>query len=361
MKLCMVNTNPFWGGGEKWFYENAVFLAASGFEILFLTPQGGVLWQKLEEHPNITLCSFSVGNLSFLNPFKKSWLSAYLKMTRSDAVLMNSPAELKLVGPCAQKAGISNIIYRRGSAIPVKATAKNRYLLGHVASHIIANSQETKKTLVAHLGQSLEEKIRVIPNGILLPELSASPANPVFTIGTLGRLVHQKGIDIAIQIALELKKSGVAFKWLVGGEGKLRIRLQHEIDANNLTQEMELLGEITDLQDFFTSIDLYAHTARWEGFGYAIAEAMAYEKAVVAFDISSNPELVVPDETGTLVPFKHAPSFADAIKKLQATEYQRINCGKRGRERIKNHFTKEQQELLLKNFLDRLRASQNKL
>lgn len=355
MKICLANTNPFWGGGEKWFYENAVFLANAGFEVLFLAQTDGQLWQKLEAHSNIDLYPLMVGNLSFLNPFKKRWLSMYLKMTRSDALLLNSPAELKLLGPCAQKAGIPNIIYRRGSAIPVKSSAWNRKLLGTVVTHIIANSQETKKTLLTHLGDALQpEKITVIPNGIELPKLPEPKHSEVFTIGTLGRLVHQKGIDLAIQIAADLAKNGLQFQWIIGGAGKDRFRLQKQIEELGLQDQVKLLGEIKDLNAFFSSMDLYVHTARWEGFGYAIAEAMAYEKAVVAFDISSNPELIIENETGRMVPFEDITALSKAIKTLSNAPTEMEVLGKRGRERIAARFTKEKQESRLVDFLDGL-------
>ena len=48
------------------------------------------------------------------------------------------------------------------------------------------------------------------------------------------------------------------------------------------------------------SLDIYVHSAHWEGFGFVLTEAMAARKAVVAFDISSNPEIVKHEVTGYL-------------------------------------------------------------
>ncbi|MBK7812053.1 MAG: glycosyltransferase [Saprospiraceae bacterium] len=49
---------------------------------------------------------------------------------------------------------------------------------------------------------------------------------------------------------------------------------------------------------FMNSIDIFLLSSAWEGFGFCFVEAMLRAKPIVAFNISSNPEIVENDKTG---------------------------------------------------------------
>lgn len=352
MKICLINTTPFWGGGEKWFTQNAIFLAKEGFTVYMLADKTGPLWSKLAGVEGIHLNHLEVGNLSFLNPKKKWALRSFFARKEISTVVMNSSPEVKLCAPAAKKAAVKNIIYRRGSAIAVKASSINKALYGNTVNHIIANSKATKATFLQYLAPDVSpDKVTVIPNGIQMPTQVSVAKGDVFTIGTLGRLVHQKGMDLALETAQYLKQQGISFKWLIAGGGDDREVLQTQIEELELVDHVVLLGEISNLTDFFSSVDLYVHTARWEGFGFAIAEAMAYEKAVVAFDISSNPELVIHNETGMLVPMDDCEKMANEIALLKNNAEGIKTLAVAGKQRIQEGFTLEKQQEKLLTFL----------
>lgn len=355
MNICLVNTTPFWGGGEKWFVQNAVFLAQTGFQVHVLAHREGALWQRLSGFDGIELNHLEVKKLSFLNPQKKWALRSFFAREEISTLIMNSSPEVKLCASAAKKAAVANIIYRRGSAIPVKASSINKALYGKTVDHIIANSKATKATFLQHLGNYVAaEKVVVIPNGISLPTTIADDQQAVFTIGTLGRLVHQKGMDLALETAVLLKELGLAFKWLIAGGGPDHEALQQQLEAKGLAEQVTLLGEVSDISAFFNSIDLYVHTARWEGFGFAIAEAMAHSKAVVAFDISSNPELVQHHTTGKLVSMGNVKAMSEEIKVLYENKEERLKMGQKGRISIETSFTLKNQQQNLLAFLQAL-------
>ena len=352
MKICLVNTTPFWGGGEKWFYQNAIFLTNSGYDVFVLAHKDGKLWEKLSGHDSLSLNHLEVGNLSFLNPKKKWALRSFFARNEISTVILNGSPEVKLCAPAAKKAAVKNIVYRRGSAIPVKGSAINKSLYGNVITHVIANSQATKETFLRHLSDVVAaKKIQVIPNGIPLPELITTGANSIFTIGTLGRLVHQKGFDLAILSARKIKEEGVQFKWLIAGRGDDQEKLSALVKENDLSNDVEFLGEVADVSGFFSSIDLYVHSARWEGFGFAIAEAMAYQKAIVAFDVSSNPELIENGRTGVLVEMGDTEALANQIISLSKHDDKRNELGLAARKFIEENFTIEKQQQKLLAFL----------
>ncbi|RYD77855.1 MAG: hypothetical protein EOP53_12285 [Sphingobacteriales bacterium] len=143
VNICLFNTMQSWGGGEKWHYETAILLKNNGFNVMLITSTGSELHKKLQGI--VTIQTIAAGNLSFLNPVKLLQVKKMLLAFKTDTVLMNLPSDLKLAGLAAKWAGIKNIIYRRGSALPVKNSVLNRYLFGKVITGVIANSIATKK------------------------------------------------------------------------------------------------------------------------------------------------------------------------------------------------------------------------
>tara|TARA_E500000178_G_C16882709_1_gene689769 strand:- start:32 stop:1099 length:1068 start_codon:yes stop_codon:yes gene_type:complete len=73
--------------------------------------------------------------------------------------------------------------------------------------------------------------------------------------------------------------------------------------------------------------DVFLLPSLWEGFGYVIAEAGLSLKPTIAFDISSNPEVIENYKSGVLVPTNDVIAFCDAIVAFDKT---RINIEKMG-------------------------------
>ncbi len=113
------------------------------------------------------------------------------------------PSDMKVASSAAQLAGVPNIIYRRGSAIPIRNTFINRYLLRTVVTKIIANSQEVKRTILAINSKLVpEEKISIVYNGVNLDWYKSGGA-PLYSskakeivLGSAGRLSEERGTCI---------------------------------------------------------------------------------------------------------------------------------------------------------------------
>ena len=176
-KICLINSTKSWGGGEKWHYDIAIRLKNEGFDIIVITNKNSELFKKLE-NTDIKIYSIAISNLSFLNIFKQRSISKILKNNDIQTVIMNLPSDLKVAGIAAKRTGIKNIIYRRGSAIPIKNSFLNRYLFGKIITSIIANSEETKRTILKNSPNLFPaEKIHVIYNGIDLQEYDNKEVN----------------------------------------------------------------------------------------------------------------------------------------------------------------------------------------
>lgn len=204
-------------------------------------------------------------------------------------------------------------------------------------------------------------RIRIIYNGINLPRFDASkvtykhkPNGKDIIIGNAGRIVKQKAQKYLVDLALKLKARNIAFKIRIAGEGKMENELKALISKNELTNYFEFSGFVEDMKGFMQSIDIFVLTSIWEGFGYVLVEAMACNKPVVAFEISSNPEIIDDNTTGFLVPPFDMDAMTEKVVELIDNKELRAKVGDMGRERVENMFsiekTQENLEILLKNY-----------
>jgi glycosyltransferase involved in cell wall biosynthesis len=347
--IAFFNSTKAWGGGEKWHLEMALQLKERGYNVMVFAQPGSALMERSKQ-AQLTVVPVRVNNLSFLNPAKFFSFSVLFRKFRPDVLFLNLPSDLKTAGIAAKLAQVPRIVYRRGSAIPVKNTFLNRYLYRRVATDVLANSRATKNTILQNNSRLVEpSKIHVIYNGINLkvwdkrhPEKMAvakvSPEKMV--IGNLGRLVAQKGQEGLLEVANLLKVEHQApFRMLIGGSGPLEEVLNAKIAAMGLEQDVVLTGAISDNRQFIDSIDVFVLSSHWEGFGYVLAEAMSSRKPAVGFDVSSNPELIQHGVNGFLVPYGDWNAMAE---KIVEAYHNRKSLGERGRALVAERFSMEQ-------------------
>lgn len=350
--ICFFNTIPFWGGGEKIYFEYAYGLTELGYQVTVVCSEGSILATKVEE-VGIPIFFVSASNLSFLNPAKLLKLKRFFQVTEVDVVMFSASQDLKLGGLAAHLAGVSQIVYRRGLASPIKNRPLNRFLLGRVTTLLIANSEETSRTMRSHLKDAIPEgKIKIIYNGLKIEDFDKHQFKTIeqiahnrngIILGNAGRLTEQKGQQYLIQVASILKKRNLDFTLFIAGSGPLMSKLQERIHENQLEKQVILLDFVEDIPSFMQSIDVFLLSSLWEGFGFVLAEAMVYAKPIVAFDITSNPELVMDGQTGYLVPADKLELFADRVEELILDEELRNKFGKAGRKRVEVNFEFQQQ------------------
>lgn len=93
-------------------------------------------------------------------------------------------------------------------------------------------------------------------------------------IGMVGRISEQKGYDFFLETALQLKGKAI-FKWIGGGNSLLENRMR---DAG-----VEVTGWLNrDLViSHLAGLDLYFHSAAWEGFPISVLEASKLAKPIL--------------------------------------------------------------------------------
>jgi glycosyltransferase involved in cell wall biosynthesis len=344
-KICFCNSVVSWGGGEKWHYDMAMRLHSKNFPVVVMTNKKSEIRDRLK-NSTIPIINFRITNLSFLNPVKIIMVARAIKKAQINTIILNLSTDLKVAGVASKLAGVPNVIYRRGSAIPIRNTFLNRFLFKHIVDEVIANSEETKRTIISKNPKLFDiNKIRIIYNGIYIDKFDAKKSENIYNrkgdeivIGNAGRLVKQKGQKFLVELASNLKSRGINFRIIIAGEGKMENELQNLVKKNQLEDKIEFIGFVEDMKSFMQSIDIFVLTSIWEGFGYVLVEAMACSKPVVAFRISSNPEVVLDNVTGYMVEPFDVSSMTEKVIQLIEHKDTREKMGNEGRKRVENIF-----------------------
>jgi glycosyltransferase involved in cell wall biosynthesis len=196
------------------------------------------------------------------------------------------------------------------------------------------------------------EKFTIIPNGIapfqpadsvsrgdLLRELELP--KDARLIGAIGRLWPQKRMKDLIWAADLLKSARDDSHLLIIGDGPQRWRLERYRDQNLVADRVHLLGERSDVPRILPHLDCLWLASEYEGQSNAIMEAMSAGVPVVATDIPGNRDLVVPGQTGYLVPVGDRAAFTRHTHELLGDAGLARRLGDAGRQRMLSEFSVE--------------------
>lgn len=200
-----------------------------------------------------------------------------------------------------------------------------------------------------------EKKITQIYNGVdisrfkvrgdkpadLLPPDFRSPE--LMLIGTVGRLDPVKDQITLVQAFIHLVKTYPAainkVRLVLVGDGVLQPKLRELGLEAGIDDLIWFAGERNDVADIMQTLDLFVLPSINEGISNTILEAMATELPVIATDVGGNPELVINNQTGYLVPKQNPTAMAEAFKHYLDNP-ELLTChGQAGRERCESTFS----------------------
>ncbi|GAB2793958.1 glycosyltransferase family 4 protein [Amycolatopsis magusensis] len=193
--------------------------------------------------------------------------------------------------------------------------AVDRYALEH-ADRVIAVSEATRQDLL--YDDAVAAKSVVIYNGSGLPECTEECASwrddrPGTTIGVVGRLVPQKGIDILIESLSILGREDLRMR--VAGNGPLLQPLRDQAEQLGVGERVEFMGILgrDRLHRFLHECDIVVAPSRWDALPQAVCDAQALGKLVIGSAVDGILEQIVNRKTGLLFSPGDASSLAAAI------------------------------------------------
>ncbi len=158
-----------------------------------------------------------------------------------------------------------------------------------------------------------ENRTCVIHNGVDLSQFHADSASRETVRMAAGAgpesivlifasaLLAWKRPAVALRVCAEVAARGLDVRLLIAGDGPLQPALEAMAQDLGIASRVSFLGHQRELARWYSSADLFIHTALGEAFGNVLVEAMACGLPVIATASGSVPELVTDRETGLLV------------------------------------------------------------
>lgn len=187
-------------------------------------------------------------------------------------------------------------------------------------------------------------KMSVVANGVdtahfaprTPPPRASAPSAPLRFVA-LGRLDPRKGLDVALQ-ALALVPGA---RLDIVGDGDRRAELEDLAARVGVGGRVRFVGFVDDVRAAIASADVALSSARAEGLGIALLEAMAMERSVVALPTGGVPEIVTDGDTGWLAHGRGPEALARVMQEAVDRPDEVVRRGQRARAAVEARFSIE--------------------
>lgn len=179
------------------------------------------------------------------------------------------------------------------------------------------------------------------PREVVRQELGLTEQDIV--VGKIGRLFHLKGHEFIIQAAANVIAANPNVHFLFVGDGVLRETFAAQIREQNLTAHFHMTGLVppSQIPELMHAMDIVAHTSQWEGLARVLPQGLIAGKPVISYDVGGAREIVIPGETGYLLPRDAVAELEAAILELAGNPELRQRLGEAGRRRFVDVYRHE--------------------
>ena len=226
-------------------------------------------------------------------------------------------------------------------------------LASRLGSGFIAVSNKVGKEMVQIIGP-IQDRITVICNGVNV-ERYQKPVDKIRVrsqlelkanarlIAVVATLKEQKGHRYLIDAMASIVPRHLDLHVLFVGDGDLREELQVQVKRLNLGDHIHFLGNRSDVPELLAASDFFVLPSLQEGLSMALLEAMATGLPIVASEVSGTVQVMIPNQTGILVPPGDTRRLAQAIERLLSDAVQAQAMGAAARRRVETNFSARKQ------------------
>ncbi len=159
-----------------------------------------------------------------------------------------------------------------------------------------------------------------------------------FTIGWIGRISREKGLDVFIDSLSRL--GDLPISAVIIGDGPERKKLEQKARDSNNSDRVIWVGQRRDAAEVFAAFDLVVLSSRTEGTPIVLFEAIHAGVPIIASAVGGIPDVVSPEEA-VLVPSDDPIRLGDAIRAAYDSPSEGRERASRARARLTHEFAEE--------------------
>jgi glycosyltransferase involved in cell wall biosynthesis len=186
------------------------------------------------------------------------------------------------------------------------------------AARVVVTSEATGRIVVADYSVQSQRLSVVRPGNDPVPPARGS-GDDVVRLLSVGSVVPGKGYDLLIAALATI--ADLPWRLTIAGDRTRNLaaaaRLDADISAHRLGERVAVLGAVAPerILELYLTSDAFVLASRFEGYGMALAEAIAHGLPVVSTTAGAIPD-TIPVGAGLLVPPNDVAAFAQALQRL---------------------------------------------
>lgn len=277
-----------------------------------------------------------------------------IRLARPDVVCVNTSRELRVGGVAARLARVGTVVNRRGASDALRDGFVDRVVV-RVLVDVLVRDSDFGVRLVRERNPWYHGPALRARNGIDVDSVGSVMAAPRESFGARpGEVVvamtdRRRGSpgcpDVAralarVRASASMPPLRLVVLGTVGGDAEAEVR---RVVSQVEGLEVVFPGHLGETQTLaaLAAADVYARVAWSDGVPFAVLEAMALGRPVVATATGGVPEVVVHEVTGLLVEPGDVDGLAAALGRVCADAGLRARMGEAGRRRVRDEFGEE--------------------
>lgn len=344
MRILELITPSHIGGAEMYVARLVRELRKAGDEVTVFSPTGRPFTKYLHDHELDPVSWKTSGKVDPVSVFR---LVRLIRERNIELIHTHLTSATFIGALAARAAGIPCVATLHGftSAFWYRFPPRLIAVSNAVKSHFVAQDVPETRISVLHNGITLADYVPQVLAAAKV-EVAHLPGDPL--VGIFGRLVPEKGQDVALDALTQLLPIIPNLKLIIVGDGRCREELGMQVERLEIGRNVEFCGFQSDPRPLMRACDIVLMPSRKEGFCLSAIEAMALARPVVATNVGGLPEVVGDGVTGILLPPENPAALAEAIQQLLRHPERAAAMGKAGRARVTQLFDQRQQLRLLR-------------
>lgn len=207
------------------------------------------------------------------------------------------------------------------------------------AESVTVVSESERKLVGEHIGSDafLSDKLTVVHNGAFdhFQPKQVKQSGDKIQVLFAGRLVTDKGIGEAIEAMRLLQDTHPNITLDIIGTGP---QADHFQSLASDVKSINFHGHQSDPTSWMKRADIFIQPTYHEGFSLVLVEASMMQLPIIATEVGGNPEIIVDNVTGLLIPPKNPAALAAAISRLADDSGLRAQLGDKARTQYVEKF-----------------------